>query len=144
MGEALSRMLKAIIFLFAAIMIVHGFALGFQLYWKNGWLDNILHFSGGIWVALVFLWLVKKFPRYASFSQSKILTIFAGLSMAALIGVGWEFFEYSFDWAIGNRWDLPRAQLGLVDTMSDLFFDLFGALIALLGFAFLSTKNQES
>lgn len=54
------------------------------------------------------------------------------LGFVALVGIGWEWFEFCFDEfiAVRNSWGLT--QLGLADTMADLFFDLLGALVVIV------------
>ena len=57
------------------------------------------------------------------------------ISFTSLIGVFWEFFEYFFDKIIAPQSEeIELAQLGLADTLSDLFFDLFGGLLSTIIF----------
>ena len=49
---------------------------------------------------------------------------------AIIVGVSWEFFEFGFDYFISSRVaGVDTAQLGIEDTMADLFFDLLGAFL---------------
>ena len=46
-----------------------------------------------------------------------------------LVGVGWEWLEYGFDYFVAKDDFMLRAQLGLTDTMKDLFDDFIGGLV---------------
>lgn len=115
--------------LFLIIFILHVLALIFGWYWSSKNFDNSHHFLGGIWIAsLFFYFLIKKshiFDIHKSFWATLIFT----LSFGALAGLSWEFFEFSFDTFVGGPLALPKAQLGVSDTMADLFFDLVGGLV---------------
>jgi len=58
------------------------------------------------------------------------------LGFTSLIGVGWEFFEFSFDFLASlNSWHIIKSQPSTADTMGDLFFDLLGGFVAYFYFA---------
>jgi len=140
----MSKLLKTLIWSFlTAILGTHILAMFFNWYWKFMGLDVILHFFGGVWVALIFLWFTERFPYYANFKNNIAVLFIAALSFTALIGVGWEFFEFFFDLVIGAPLELPSAQLGLRDTLSDLVFDLLGAAMVMLGLFFIK-RNQKT
>jgi uncharacterized membrane protein YjdF len=61
--------------------------------------------------------------------------------MSALGGILWEFHEFLFDYFIAKKGRYLFTQLGVVDTMSDLFFDLIGGLTA--GLIFLRKRNKD-
>lgn len=123
---------KSIVFLLIAILGTHVFALVFNWYWELPTLDVILHFAGGAWIALMFVWAILRWPEYASFSAQAWLLVFIGLSVVSFTGVLWEFFEFCFDIFIGGSLGAAPAQLGLRDTLSDLVFDLLGGAFILL------------
>ena len=56
------------------------------------------------------------------------------------VGVGWEWFEFGFDYIFVPEHAEWRAQLGLVDTMGDLLADVIGG--ALVGLYFLLNRKQ--
>lgn len=116
-----------IIGLFILIIGTHILALFFSWYWTFAGLDVLLHFAGGAWVALIFLWWVRRSPADTGFARSCVALAVMTLSFTAFAGVLWEFFEFMFDITIGTPLELPNAQLGLRDTLSDLVFDLLGA-----------------
>lgn len=95
------------------------------------WLDKVYHFTGGIiaaWIALV--WIRKYLPPL-----TRIDSLIVGLAFVALIGVMWEFLEY-FSTVFGpTYWPVlaPHFDIGnLDDTLADLVFDLWGALLFFL------------
>ena len=126
-----------IVGLLIVILGLHNWALVAEGYWRIGWLDMLLHFLGGFLIAVFALWFLYYSPHTRNFSAKEwpSYIVFIGIiGFAALIGVGWEFFEFLYDFFISSRHsDLFRiAQLSSADTISDLFFDLLGALIAMI------------
>lgn len=65
-------------------------------------------------------------PLLTDYSIAALIT----LSFVAFGGILWEFFEFFYDILISSRGYSGIAQLGAADTVSDLFFDLFGGLTA--------------
>lgn len=97
------------------------------------WLDNGLHFAGGLWVGLVFFALVQEYAaslHTIPFSRV-ILPLFA-LSFVALVGVAWEFFEFGLDRYVSTPRNILMSQPSIADTMSDLFLDLVGGAFAVI------------
>ena len=92
----------------------------------------VLHFLGGAWVASVMFWMIYHSNRVVNFQSSVSFLLLIVLSFTALVGVLWEFFEFSFDQFIAVKINVDIAQLGLEDTLSDLFFDLLGGLVVAL------------
>jgi len=105
-----------------------------------------MHFFGGFWLAAVFFWLNSKFNiieirlfnincnfwRTGFFEL--LLSFGLTLGFVALIGILWEFFEFGYDVLISAKGYAAAAQRGTADTISDLFFDLFGGLFFILIF----------
>lgn len=119
--------LRFIIALLIFIVVLEVFIIINHLYWLISWLDMPMHFLAGFWVALVFNYLNQRFFKLSLFWTTTIMT----LSFVALIGVLWEFFEFSLDsFFFLEKWG--PFQGGLSDTMSDLFFDLLGGLAAVV------------
>lgn len=135
---------KFIVLFFLAIIAMHAAAIYFSLYWIVWWFDNVMHFFGGIWVSFFAVWLLY-FSGKTNLNDSSIFSvIIIILGITALGAVLWEFFEFSFDKIIfGKIEDVIKlagpAQLGVADTMSDLFFGLLGGLVG--GLFFIKNKN---
>ncbi len=89
-----------------------------------------MHFLGGFWVAMVYLWIFPKI-EISNFNFNKLPEWFTDLLFAlcfvVFIGVLWEFYEYGFDFLKGGT---GMFQGTSADTMGDLFFDLVGGTTA--------------
>lgn len=98
--------------------------------------DAFVHFLGGIIEVIFIFWLAEKFSQFNFFQKSfwKNFTIL--MALVALLSVGWELGEFSYDTVRMNIFheDLvhPTDRLRQVnndDTMGDFFFGLFGAIL---------------
>ncbi len=123
------------------IFIAHSFALYFSLYWRYWWFDNVLHFLGGLWLASVAIWFIYFAGKIKAEFIPALFILIAVVSFAVFGGVLWEFYEFSFDFFFAKNGQMGFAQLGLADTMSDLFFDMLGGLTIAL--AFLRKKKAD-
>lgn len=112
------------------IFIIHSIALYFSLYWRIRWFDNVPHFLGGFWLGAAALWFIYLSGKIKSENLSFYFVLLFAVSFASLIGVVWELYEVLTDFFIANGFPANIDQLGLRDTMTDLFFDLLGALSA--------------
>lgn len=97
--------------LLAAIAASHAYALSVDLYWHYPLANRIIHFCGGLWVALASVWLFVRHGQTALFAR--VFAIVVGISIA------WEIFEY----AIGMT--KQEADYAL-DTALDLLMDVVG------------------
>lgn len=114
------------------IFILANFALAlyFRLYYLFWWLDIAHHFLGGLWLAFLLNFYLKKTDFTAS---NLLLLLLLFLGFAALAGVLWELGEFIWNryiWYSGYR--LPNIYATYEDTLSDLFFDLLGVAFGLL------------
>ncbi|NOY35652.1 MAG: hypothetical protein GXP44_01885 [bacterium] len=116
------------------IFLLHSFALYYFLYWRVSWFDNVMHFLGGAWLALVTAYFVFFSKKAGSIRLPIPVFLLTAVSFAALVGVGWELFEFCVDFLTGKGAAVGFNQVGLQDTMGDLFFDLLGGLVAGLVF----------
>lgn len=110
------KQLAIFIFLILAVNF-----LANKLYWYSSlwWFDMVMHFSGGVWVGLFGLYLLE--PETIS-----LASVFKILLFVFLIGVAWEVFESFVDKVITQN------SFNILDTSSDIFFDLTGGLCAIL------------
>ena len=109
-----------ILLIFIAAM--HITAIKFDIYYEVWWFDNIMHFLGGVWVALTSFWLynTSRFTR-RFFGPSKPLIV--ALFSIVVIGILWEVYEYLTD--------QTYSMIGYyLDTAKDLVVDLIGAVVA--------------
>jgi len=112
-------------FLLIFIFIFHYIALAQEYYWSIWWYDMVMHFLGGMWVALFALWLVNTpyllyFKKFLSSTLSLIVVTF-------IVGFLWEILELILGFtslAAADYWS---------DTIIDLIMDVLGAgFIALI------------
>lgn len=122
------RLLRTLAALVCVIAVFHIAATLFYLYWKFWWYDMLLHFLGGIFIALLVLW-IRFFSGY--FGVPPIPLQHKALRFALLatlcIGVGWEVFER----ALGHTWSVEGYWL---DTSIDIALDVAGGLVGFLFF----------
>lgn len=114
-----AKLLETLAFVIVFIFLVNLLANKFYWYYSIWYFDIIMHFLGGFWVGLVFIWLF-----YAeSLSLRLVLKIILGV---LLVGILWEVFEI----LVNNN--IAQNPFNTPDTTSDLLFDLSGGLCAIL------------
>ena len=78
-----------------------------------------MHFTGGFWLGLAMTWLLYTVDLSPKFVLKIILSVL-------LFGVLWEIFEILVNNIIAQN------PFSLLDTISDIFFDLSGGFCAIL------------
>ena len=110
------------------IAALHAWSLLNAGYFYIWWLDVLLHFLGGLWLGSIAIFFLA--PRLEQLRLNPFFVFVVLISLVALGGILWEFFEYGYDLAIGRKGLGPIAQPGVDDTMADLFLDLLGGALA--------------
>lgn len=112
-----------ILFLSIFVAVVHNVAQAQRFYYAIPKLDMVMHFLGGLLIGLIVLkfFYTGKRSEYAHVHPLKILTITTILVF--VVGLGWEFFEYGAGLT-------PLYKVATMDTLSDLAFDVAGAVAA--------------
>ncbi len=132
-----------LLFLGAVIVVLANLAAYYfgPASWTGWWVASIFHFLGGVY-AFFFVRslyrLTEKRHKTTTVFLFKII-IFAG--GALVLGVIWEWYEFIF---IYNYGALARSQLTITtysDTITDLMFDLLGALSSSV---YLIVKNGKN
>jgi uncharacterized membrane protein YjdF len=101
--------------------------------------DKIAHFVSSITISVLGFVLVLLVDRYSSLQLTRPMIIFFIVIFTMALGAFWEIYEYLFDTFLGTV-----LQHGLDDTMIDLIFDLFGAIIiAAVGNFYLRRLTKE-
>ena len=98
-----------ILFLLSLIAERKGFYRSFS------WLDKVMHFLGGFFVAMF----------WSGLTQFPLLII----SLTLLVGVAWEIYEYFLGIYKLKRLGTKKYMTEIRDTVEDLFFDLLGAIV---------------
>ena len=113
------KLLKYLLYLILFIFVANLAANKFYWYSSIWYLDMIMHFLGGFWLGLAFLWFLLK----ENLSFALILKIILGV---LFVGILWEIFELLFNNIVAQN------PFNILDTSSDLFFDISGGLCAIL------------
>jgi len=98
---------------------LHYLALDRAYYWTISWYDIMMHFLGGVWVALFALWIfssrkISFLPTHISFLQI--------VSLVICVGIVWELYEIMF----GLTFVSDPEYWG--DTILDLVMDTIGGI----------------
>ena len=121
--------LALVLFLMAA---VHIWASITSAYFTFLWMDIPMHFVGGAWSAAFGYYFIYRsgWSRLNVVSVPAWTAVIGLIGFASIIGIFWEFFEFGFDqYVLPHLIRVDKAQLGLADTMADLFFDMLGAFL---------------
>lgn len=108
----------------------------------NWWVANSFHFFGGIY-AFFFIRFVFNYTRKYHKTETMFLMkiiIFAG--GALILGVLWEWYEFIFVYRYEAFSLSPKGIAVYFDTVTDLMFDLLGALSAGIYLIIKNGKNK--
>ncbi len=97
----------------------------FNAYIAYPWLDIPTHFAGGLAISYFFLHAVF-YSQPVVGAIPKLVQRLLVLGLTAITAVAWEFFEYACDVMLGTKMNL-----GVADTLADLFFGLLGAVVVI-------------
>lgn len=111
-----TRLLHAQALILALVVALYLAGIELSLFWRLAWFDILLHFLGGVWVAVALTWALVRFGISASFT----LVVLGVLG----IGIGWEVFEY----VLG----LPRETNYALDLKIDIAMDVVGGVVGAL------------
>lgn len=117
-----------ILLLIIGIFFVNTLAIKFYWYSLVWWFDMPMHFLGGLWVGLAasFVWL---YSGWITPPKNVLLgTILTLLISVFLIGFLWEVYEFAVQYMIPQGGVLANP----LDSLSDIFFDCAGGVVALL------------
>lgn len=92
-----------------------------QFYWYTSiwYFDMIMHFLGGIWLSSAFVYFSPPKEIKLVYALKILFVVFA-------VSFGWEVFEVLIDRFITHD------AFNLLDTLSDLFFDMSGGSAAVI------------
>lgn len=99
----------------------------------------LMHFLGGSLAGFFVLHIFK-----SGLNRSFWFSLFVVVAGSASIGIFWEFFEFFLGNIFPGNLYFGFEQLGVTDTLSDLFFDLAGGSIAgITALKFIRFKREE-
>lgn len=115
-------MIQPIVILFLIIAsifaLVHTVAVEASLYWHYWWFDIVMHFWGGLLIALG----VVSITTFRCVTLRPTFSLVFGV--VCVIAIGWEFFE----WQVG----LFNPAIHIPDTIYDVTMGLTGGLLGYL------------
>ena len=122
---------KKFILINLAILILSQSAYSNFEWFKNlPFVDKPMHFLGGVLAVSLLLYFFEKRPDLFSLPENKSVSLIIIVSFAALIGLLWEFYEYSVEYYFFRLSGVTVLDMALGDTLGDLFFDLLGGFAA--------------
>jgi hypothetical protein len=118
-----TSLIKKALFLIIVIFVLNKVANMFFWYTSIVWFDMLMHFLGGVFVALAVGSVLTGYLKNAE--NKKVFWII--LTSVLVVGLGWEVFEFSVQEIVKvtGLADVP-------DSLSDLFFDAIGAAVGTL------------
>ena len=123
-----TKLLKPLIFLMFFIYFADLLEPRVGLYYAQWWFDIPMHFLGGFWVGLFFLWFFSQakmpFLRRPITDLNKKSVIYA-LIFVMFVGMAWEALEVFSINLLGQEPFITS------DTIYDLILDFIGGLAAI-------------
>jgi hypothetical protein len=114
-------LLFAILAVAAFIAIFNQAALTFHWFFQVWWADVVLHFMGGVLVALIAIWKAFFSGWFRRIKPTPIAFFVVPLVSVLVVALGWEAFEYL------NHF--PREANYRFDTFEDLLMAVLGMLL---------------
>ncbi len=114
-----------ILFLIFGIFFMNYAAMKFYWYSSIWYFDMPMHFFGGFWLSLASIWFLNKQKDIFSLPSSFWKLVLIYILNVFIIGIFWEVFEIFIDKSITHNY------FNILDTVSDLFFDLSGGFFAI-------------
>lgn len=127
--------------LLTCIILFASFVLGEvrDFYERIWWWDLALHGLSAMLMGFIGFLAVYVFHMTHRLKVKPLHVAAFTFGFAVTIGTLWEIFEFLMDWYVGTN----MQKSGLVDTMTDLIINAFGALVAATT-GFLYVKNGDS
>jgi len=88
-----------------------------------------MHLIGGFSMGLLFLYFGEENLRLSGAGKNFLFSIITIAAFAVLIGVFWEFAEFSYDKLFPELSAQFPTQPSVADTIGDLFLDFLGGLL---------------
>ena len=132
------RLFKILAYLILIIFVLNFLASKFYWYLSIWWSDMSMHFLGGLWLALVFIWFSSESFRLSREPKALTLFIVKTIFWVLFVGILWEVFEFYF---INH---VAQNSFNVLDTISDIFFDLAGGTFAVLYFLKKTMPTNEN
>lgn len=127
--------------LLTCIILFASFVLGEvrDFYERIWWWDLALHGSSAMLMGFIGFLAIYVFHMTNRLKIEPFHIAAFTFGFAVTIGTLWEIFEFLMDWFVGTN----MQKSGLVDTMTDLIINAFGALVAATT-GFFYVRNGDS
>ena len=119
------------LFFIASLAVFHYFGNHYYLYVKVSWYDVMMHIWGGIGIALSTYWIIVTLLKGKNGYSNRDFNIhifFTIIAVTLIFGIIWEGMEAFYD--------MTGDPIGTIeyyiDTVKDLFNDVFGAIVGYL------------
>lgn len=127
-----NHILQRLSFLVFGIFLLNTAASFFSWYTLLPWYDNMMHFLGGFWLALVASWILYSYLQHR---KDALLSVILFVLVGALL---WEVLEYVVQSIAGT----PGLFATVPDSVSDVVFGLFGGFLGGL-YILKKIRNRE-
>lgn len=130
---------KYLVLTLLMILSLHIPSVIYDWYYNVWWIDTPLHILGGLWLGFLLFYILQKqnleslFFKNKNLSKENLIFVFLYLGFIIIIGVFWEYYEFTVDVLILKKYpyNLEPGYI-LFDTLKDLFNDLIGGLLSLI------------
>ncbi len=124
----MQKLLRRILLLILVIFTLNTLSTFFYWYYTIWWFDMPMHFLGGFFILLLTVFIAEQYlhislsKKHINITVLERVLLYSGVALlAALL---WEYLEIIFTNILGG---LP---FNILDTVSDLCFDISGILLA--------------
>ncbi len=118
-------------FPFFVYMLGYALEAGWADYKVIFWPNRIVHFLGGLSIAVTAYFILQKIKNYNVIkTNTKLADFFLILFFVMSITVFWEFYEF-----LSDKYLFTSAQPSVADTMKDMFMGMLGAISFGVGWA---------
>ncbi len=117
---------QIVLWVAVAIGVFDAVSRKLHLYYDFWWLDKVIHFGCGFWIAIAVVWFFFFSNLFIPHKTSLLKVTLLTLGVTAIIGTVWEIYEYVFNIAVDNPADY------VFDTVTDFIADFSGAAAATL------------
>lgn len=117
---------RELFYLLFVVAVLNLLAIKFYLYWSLSEFDSLVHFLGGAWVAMLFLWLYFYSGFFAPPNRKLKNFLLISILSVIFVGILWEMFELFVGATDVSDLEYP------FDTSLDIVMDTLGAISACL------------
>jgi hypothetical protein len=123
------KLIKEALILVLIIGGINFIASYFHWYWSIWWFDMPVHFMGGVFVGMLTIYLFYRKIGILTTKGQSLKALFVILAGTFVFGFMWEIFEFFVQGSTNGN------LANIVDSVSDICFDLAGGIFASLMYA---------